>query len=122
MINLVFLQNKFAQSVKILRPFRILLFMFFFLGVFFDVFQPIPSDGRLFLLLFLWIFIIQLFAFKSTATFKVALGFLGVLFFLFLFARNHPSLDRFSTWIYFFLLIGIIQQFREISSQKNNEV
>ncbi|OGH34573.1 MAG: hypothetical protein A2958_00020 [Candidatus Levybacteria bacterium RIFCSPLOWO2_01_FULL_38_13] len=118
MIKLTYLQNKFTQLVKILKPFRMMLLMLFFIGVFVDVLLPVGSDIRLFPLLLLWIFIIQFFAFKSTATLKVALGFLGVVFFLFLFARNHPSLDRFSTWIYFFLLIGIIQQFREISSQK----
>lgn len=117
MINLVYLQNKTAKLVRILKPFRMMLLMLFFIGVFVDVLLPVGSDIRLFFLLLLWIFIIQLFAFKSTVTFKVALSLLGVLFFLFFFDRNHPILDRFSTWIYFFLLIGIIQQFRELSSQ-----
>lgn len=113
----IVLKNKWESLLRILIPFRMMLVMLFFIGVFVDVLLPVGSDMRLFPLLLLWIFIIQLFAFKSTATFKVTLGFLGVLFFLFLFARNSPSLDKLSTWIYFFLLIGIIQQFREIASQ-----
>lgn len=107
----------FGRLLTVLRPFRMLMLVLFLIAILVDTLLPIPSDIRLFLLLFLWLLIIHLFSFKSTATFKVALGFLAVLFFIFLFARNNPSLDRLSTWVYFFLLIGIIQQFREIASQ-----
>lgn len=98
-----------------------LLLLIFLVGFVVDVFfYPIPvmlnweSDFRLFLVVFIWILTVKLSHFSSRATFKVALGFLILLFTLFLFFSSHPAIERIASWIYIFLLMGIIQQFFEL--------
>lgn len=111
---MIFMNNKF----------RNVLFFLFCIGVIIDVFymSSLPmsysSDLRIFFLLAVWLFVEKIWKFGSVATFKVALVFLVVLFFLFTFFRTQPSVERVATWIYLLLLIGIIQQFLEIRKEK----
>ena len=104
--------------MKKVNEFKILLLPVFLVGFVVDVFfYPVVldwgSDFRLFLIVLLWIFIVKRSHFGSRATFKIALGFLVLLFTLFVFFSSHPAIERIASWIYIFLLIGIIQQFFE---------
>lgn len=104
------------KIVLFLRPFRIFLMGAFFFGVLIDLFNAAEnSDIRLFPLLFLWIITTKVFRFKSDMTLKLALGFLGLLFLIFVFSRGSIAGERVAVWIYFFLWIGIGQQFIELA-------
>ena len=104
--------------------FRNIFLSMFLIGAIIDVFfmsspaLSYSSDLRVFLLLIFWLFIIRDIKFGSTATFKLALVFLVILFFLFTFFRTQPSVERSATWIYLLLLVGIIQQFFELRKEK----
>lgn len=105
--------------------FGLFLLVFFLIGFTIDVFFvpstfDLGSDGRLFFLVLLWLFLSHVSHFTSKATFKIAIGFLAILFFLFLFFRTTPILDRVASWIYIFLCIGIVQQFVESKKQVQN--
>ena len=102
-----------------------LLLTVFFLGYFADVFffpsaLSYASDIRLLILSLLWLLICKLAHFSSIATFKVTLLFLILLSILFIFFREHASVERVASWVYIFLAIGIVQQFIE-SRKKSKE-
>lgn len=97
---------------------QIFLLVIFFIGFIVDIFFIIPtfdygSDLRLFSLALLWVFLCKLSHFPSTATFKVAIGFLIVLFTYFLFFPTNLAIERVGSWIYLFLTVGVVQQFFE---------
>lgn len=113
-----FIKIQLGNCLNLIVKFRLAILTLFFVGIITDVFFfPIASDIRLLLLILFWIFIIKIYNFNSTATFKVSLVYLGLLFILFIFFRNNPSLERVSTWIYLFLSIGLVQQFKEIRAK-----
>jgi len=102
------------------------LLMIFLIGFVADAFFIVPensytdwiSDIRLFALLLLWIVIIKISHFTSIATFKIALVFIVILSFLFVFFPNIYSVERITSWIYLFLVTGVIQQLFE-AKKKN---
>lgn len=102
--------------MKKFQELKIFLLLLFFAGFVIDVFYyPIvmldwQSDIRLFLIISLWLFIVKVSHFSSRATFKISFGFLILLFVLLVFFSDHPGIERIASWIYVFLLIGIIQQ------------
>lgn len=97
---------------------RILLPAIFFIGASVDLFYfQVSSDLRLFLLIALWVVVTRIYGLKSDSTFKLALGFLGLLFVFFIFNRNDPVTDKITTWIYLLLIVGVIQQFVEIKNK-----
>lgn len=105
------------------NEFQVLLLIIFVIGFLTDVFYfPIVldwgSDFRLFFLVILWLFIVRISRFSSRATFKLSLGFLILLFALFMVSRDYPPTERIASWIYIFLAIGIAQQLFE--KPKNN--
>lgn len=107
-----------AKTHSFLAEIRRFIFLAFLFAVFGDtLFVTSASDWRLLFIILLWLLTIKAYNFKSTATFKVALCYLAVLFLLFFVARTHPLTERISTWIFLFLGVGIIQQFFEIRAQ-----
>jgi len=97
---------------------QVLLISVFFLGYFADVFlfwQKLDwgSDIRLFLLAGLWILIGKMFRLTSIATFKITLVFLLILSVFFIVTKDYPAVERMASWVYIFLVIGVIQQFLE---------
>lgn len=99
------------------KDFKFPLITVFFIGFLVDVFAfTTGSDLRMFALIGFWIFLIIFYKLKSEITLKVTIVYLIILFFLFIFARDQSYTDRVSTWIYLFLIIGLIQQFKEIKS------
>ena len=114
--NIVFIikQIKFNFLLEKLIKVRFALLTLFFVGVALDVFfLTVSLDVFLFLLIFLWILVSKLYTYKSTATFKVTLFFALLLFVLFVLTPGQTSLERLSTWIFLFLAVGIIQQWKE---------
>ena len=114
---MVKIKNK-PDTMNINKGFQIVLLLLFFAGFIYDVFFIAPafnlvSDVRLFSFVLLWLFLSKISNFSSKSTFKVTIGFLIILFFLFLFFKTSTILDRVSSWIYIFLCIGVVQQFLE---------
>lgn len=101
---------------RILTHFRFILITIFILGVIVDIFTNSHSDMNLLLLCALWVLVIKLFKFNSAITFKGTLIFLILLFALFIMGPDQKSIERIATWIFLFLALGIIQQFREVNS------
>lgn len=104
--------------MKKIKEFKVLLLVVFLIGFIIDIFffpvvLDVASDLRLFFIVFLWLFIVKASHFSSRATFKIALLFLILLSVLFFFSTINPQIERIASWIYIFLLIGIIQQFFE---------
>lgn len=102
---------------------EILLLCIFIVGCIVDMFFIPPtfdlgSDGRLFALVALWIFVSKLSGFNSMATFKISIGFLIILFIYFIFFPANPAIERVGSFLYMFLLIGVVQQFFEKRKQR----
>ena len=111
-------QLKFNFFLEKFTKIRSALLVLFFVGVALDVFfLKVSSDLFLFLLIFLWILVSKVYGYKSTATFKVTLFFVLLLLALFIITPGQTSSERISTWIYLFLAVGIIQQWRENSTR-----
>lgn len=104
------------RILRILTHFRVILIVIFVVGVLLDIFVNSNSDMNLLLLCVLWVLVVKLFKFNSAITFKVTLIFLALLFFLFIVASDQKPIERVATWIFFFLALGIVQQFREVTS------
>ena len=98
-----------------------IFFVLFFIGFIADVFLIKPqqsytdwsSDARLFLLLLLWLIIWRTSGFTSITTIALTLLFLTIFSFLFIFFRDHYSVERIASWIYVYLATGVIQQLLE---------
>lgn len=105
-----------SYFLRIFHRFRLVLATIFAVGVAGDIFLNSRSDINLLLLCLLWVLIIKLFNFKSAMTFKVALIFLAILFFLFIISPSQGHIERVATWVVLFLVLGIVQQFGEVTS------
>jgi len=109
------------SHVKKSFNFRSILMVMYFGGFVADVFfvkrkniyTDWESDVRLFLLVFLWIFMKKVYNFTSVITFKLTGLFLAFFSFFFIFFRDHPSVERLASWVYVYLVIGVIQQLLE---------
>ncbi len=71
------------------------------------------SDLRIFGILGLYVAAISFYKLKSRLTFLLGLVLLGVMLVEFIFTGTSESTEKAAVWLVFFLLIGIIQQWRE---------
>ena len=71
------------------------------------------SDLRIFGILGIYIISVFFYKLKSRLTFLLSLILLGVMSFNFILTGTSESTEKAAVWIFFLLLIGIIQQFRE---------
>lgn len=107
-----------ANIEAFLQSFTLILVGGFTVGILIDFFNyQDNSDIRLFFLLALGILVSRVLRLKSDATFKFALFFLVLLFVFFISSRESEITERIAVWLYFILIIGIVQQFFEF---KNN--
>lgn len=102
-----------------MRRFRyIILILSLILG---DVFFfPVSSDVRIFGVLCLYAILIKLLKFKSKTTFGISLVLLFFSYFFYVFSDPSvfakpvvPVAERAAVWLYLFLVIGVIQKWRE---------
>lgn len=106
----------FLNSKK--NTLRLLLLLVYIAGFIADIFviklkliyTDWDSDIRLFSLLLLWLVIGRAYHFTSLTTFKLSLCFLVIFSFIFIFFRDHPSIERIASWIYIYLAVGLVQQ------------
>ncbi len=100
------------------KPRYILFILGLILG---DVFFfPVSSDARIFGILFLYIVLTKRLRWQSRTTFILALIVFLLLFILYLFTDPAafyqpliPATERLAVWVYLFLVIGVIQKWRE---------
>lgn len=71
------------------------------------------SDIKLFFILFVYIFFSKFYALTSKFTFFVSLLVLASMFIEFLLTRASFATEKAAVWLFFFFLIGIIQQLKE---------
>lgn len=84
------------------------------LGVLVDpLFIKGNSDLRIFAILGLYVAAISFYELKSRLTFLFGFVLLGVMFVEFIFTGTSESTEKAAVWLFFFLLIGIIQQWKE---------
>jgi len=114
--------RKYISTIQVthffnfIHRYRVATLFFFIIGITVDIFFiHAPSDIRLFLLLLLWLINSKVYGFNSTTTFKITFIYLVILLFLFIFFRNSYMSERMATWIYLFLTVGIIQQFKKLA-------
>ena len=85
-----------------------------FLGILADtLFIKGDSDLRIFGILGFYVAAIFFYKLKSRLTFLLGLVLLGVMFVEFIFTGTSESTEKAAVWFVFFLLIGIIQQWKE---------
>ena len=107
-----------SEETKPSNDVLVLLLSPFFIGVFVDVFLikytlDWGSDIRLFIFLLLWLFSTKVLHFTSIATFKLVLILFIVLSVLFIFFPDQPSTERLASWVYIYMVVGVIQQLFE---------
>lgn len=108
-----------ARTETFLQSFTLILVGGFTIGILIDFLNyQDNSDMRLFFLLTLGILVSRVLRLKSDATFKLAIFFLVLLFVFFIFSRASGITERIAVWLYFILIIGIVQQFFEFKNSK----
>lgn len=86
-----------------------------------DVFVfPVSADVRIFAILIIYLIYYWKFRLKSNVTFWISFVLLGVTYIYYLLtdpALYHvptvPAAERFAVWVYLFLVLGIIQKWKE---------
>lgn len=86
----------------------------FVVAIFADIFfLNKSSDLIIFSILVLYLFFIKIFELKSKLTFLLSLVLLTVMFFDYLLTGTSVSTEKAAVWLILFLIIGVIQQWRE---------
>lgn len=114
-------KNYFKESLKNMKNLsanlknnQYLFLVIIFLLVLTDVFLIKENfDLLLFSTLGIYIVGISLLKTKSHFTFIYCLVLLALMFFLFLITSTSTATEKTGVWIFFFILIGIVQQLRE---------
>jgi len=107
--------------MKTINKVIVFLLIVFFICFSVDIFFIKPensytdwySDVRLFFPLILWLLIKKISHFTSVTTFKLVLIFLVIFSIFFIFFRDHYAVERLVSWIYIYLIVGVIQQLFE---------
>lgn len=107
--------NKYLQNgIAFLKRNKPVVLTVIFLGILADIFIVSgSSDFRIFGILFFYIISIRLYKLKSRLTFTASLMLLGIMFVEFLLFGFSANTEKAAVWLFFFLGIGIIQQWRE---------
>ena len=87
------------------------LFWFILIDIFMLKFS---SDLRIFMSLAAYLLACRIYSFKSVFTFGFCLLLLTIVFFLYVFTSARFMTERASVWFVLFLLIGVLQYWREL--------
>jgi len=102
------------KTVSFLRENKKTLLTLFVIAIFADIiFLNKSSDLIIFSILILYLFFIKIFELKSKLTFLLDLVLLTMMFFSYLFTGTSASTEKAAVWLVLFLIVGVIQQWRE---------
>ena len=105
------------KSVLWLKDNKPVVLSVIFLGILADpIFITGNSDLRIFGILGLYITAVFFYKLKSRLTFLFGLVLLAIMYIEFLFTGASPATEKAAVWLFFFLLLGIIQQWKETSA------
>lgn len=100
--------------LKLLYTYKTVMLTTIFLSIIADILIIAGgSDFRVYGILVLYILSILFYRLSSRTTFRLSLILLGIMFFEFIFTGTSAKTEKAAVWIFFFLAVGIIQQFRE---------
>lgn len=103
--------NKISSFLKENKKTVLTLFV---VAIFGDIlFLNKSSDLIIFGILILSVFFIKIFELKSKLTFLLCLALLTTMFFNYLFTGTSASTEKAAVWLVLFLIVGVIQQWRE---------
>lgn len=102
------------KIASFLRENKKTILTLFAVAIFADIiFLNKSSDLIIFSILILYSFFIKIFQLKSRSTFLFCLTFLITMFFNYLLTGTSVSTEKAAVWLILFLIIGVIQQWRE---------
>lgn len=102
------------KAVSFLRDNKKTILALLVVAIFADIlFLNKSSDLIIFSILTLYVFFIKIFQLKSKSTFLLSLVLLAMMFFSYLFTGTSASTEKAAVWLVLFLVVGIIQQWRE---------
>lgn len=102
------------KAVSFLRDNKKTILTLLVVTIFADIlFLSKSSDLIIFSILTLYVFFIKIFKLKSKSTFLLSLVLLAMMFFSYLFTGTSASTEKAAVWLMLFLMIGVIQQWRE---------
>lgn len=109
-----FIRKTLQENSDFLYKVKPIALTVIFLAIIVDIFFiKKSSDFIIFGLLAFYIACIFVYNLKSKLTLLFCLVLLGIMFVLLLLTGGSSLTEKSAVWLYFFLLIGIIQQFRE---------
>lgn len=106
--------NLTEKIILFLRDNKKTVLSFMVAIIFTDIFfLKVASDLISYGVLFFYLFFVKIFFLKSRATFLFSLSFLIIMFFSYLFSGFSVPTEKAAVWLVLFLVVGIIQQWRE---------
>ncbi len=103
-----------SSLLEYLHVYKDVVLATIFLSIVADILLISDSlDFRIYGILFLYILSILFYRLSSKTTFRLSLILFGIMFLKFIFSGTSSETEKAAVWIFFFLAIGIIQQFRE---------
>lgn len=106
--------SRVKQALVFLKENRTAVFIVAFLVIVADIlFITNSSDIRTFGVLALYGVGIWFYKLKSTLTYTLCLGLLGLMFIKFLLTGPSVATEKAAVWLVLFLIVGIFQQWRE---------
>jgi hypothetical protein len=105
---------KIKKVVSLLQENRKILLVFVVIAIFADIFFiKRSSDLVIFGILLLYGVFAKILQIKSKSTFLLCLGLLGAMFVNFLSSGASIPTEKAAVWLFLFMALGIIQQWRE---------
>ncbi len=116
-----FFSNSISKVFTYANKNRLFLLTPVFVLILCDVFLfKVSSDIRIAAILIIFFYLIKRFKLQSTATFLFSLLLFVLTYVQYIFTRPEafhvpvvPSVERTAVWLYLFLVIGVIQKWRE---------
>lgn len=104
----------FNKALLLLINNKIIVLTLIFLAIIADILLIEGSlDIRIFGILGIYLISIFFYKLKSRLTFLFSLVLLGVIFISFILTKTSASTEKAAVWLFLFLLIGTVQQWRE---------
>lgn len=102
------------KTISFLRENKKTILTLLTVSIFGDIlFLSKSSDLIIFSILILSVFFIKIFELKSKLTFLLCLALLTTMFFSYLFTETSIPTEKAAVWLVLFLIIGVIQKWRE---------